>query len=54
MVRFAKGDILVCEVKTVQMQSMDGLKTEHTVLRVIEHRQAPTQITLPFVSEERE
>ena len=48
MIRFAKGDILLCEVKTVQTQSIDGLKTEHSVLRVIEHRQAPTQITLPF------
>jgi hypothetical protein len=48
MIRFAKGDIMICEVKTVQTQSIDGLKTEHTVLRVIEHRQAPTQITLPF------
>ncbi|MGH6838861.1 MAG: hypothetical protein ACREDT_08670 [Methylocella sp.] len=50
MIRFAKGDILICEVKTVQTQSIDGLKTEHTVLRVIEHRQAPTQIALPFHS----
>lgn len=48
MIRFAKGDILICEVKTVQTQSIDGLKTEHTVMRVIEHRQAPTQIALPF------
>jgi hypothetical protein len=48
LVRFAKGDILLCEVRTVQSQSRDGLKTEHTVLKVIEHRPAPTQIGLPF------
>ncbi|MCI0663522.1 MAG: hypothetical protein L0220_20865, partial [Acidobacteria bacterium] len=38
MIRFSKGDILMCEVKMVQTQSIDGLKTEYTVLRVIEHR----------------
>jgi hypothetical protein len=48
LVRFAKGDILVCDVKTVQEQTSEGLKTEHTVIRVLEHRQAPTQISLPF------
>lgn len=53
MIRFAKGDILICEVKTVQTQSIDGLKTEHTVMRVIEHRQAPTQIALPFDNRQR-
>ena len=50
MVRFAKGDILVCEVRTIQSQSADGLKTEHTVLKVIEHRVAPDQIPLPFTA----
>jgi hypothetical protein len=48
LVRFAKGDILICEVRTIQSQSRDGLKTEHSVLRVIEHRPAPTQVPLPF------
>jgi hypothetical protein len=33
LVRFAKGDILICEVRTVQFQGRDGLKTEHSVLR---------------------
>lgn len=50
MVRFAKGDILVCEVRTIQTQDVDGLKTEHTVLKVIEHRPAPDQIPLPFTA----
>ena len=48
MVRFAKGDILICEVRTIQSQSADGLKTEHIVLRVVEHKLAPDQIPLPF------
>ncbi len=50
LVRFAKGDVLICEVRSVQTQARDGLRTEHSVLRVIEHRPAPTQIPLPFVS----
>lgn len=48
MVRFAKGDILLCEIETVQTQGPEGLKTEHTVLHVIEHKPAPDQIPLPF------
>jgi hypothetical protein len=48
LVRFAKGDVLICEVRTIQSQGRDGLKTEHSVLRVIEHRPAPTQVPLPF------
>jgi hypothetical protein len=48
MLRFAKGDILICDVRTVQTQSKDGLKTEHTVLRVLEHKAAPVQFPLPF------
>lgn len=46
--RFAKGDVLICLVRTVQMQTAEGLKTEHTVLRVEEHRPAPTQFIIPF------
>jgi hypothetical protein len=46
--RFAKGDVLICEVRTIQMQGREGLKTEHSVLKVIEHKPAPAQIALPF------
>lgn len=46
--RFAKGDVLVCDVRTVQTQGRDGLRTEHTVMRVLEHKPAPTQATLIF------
>lgn len=46
--RFAKGDVLICTVRTVQKQTPDGLRTEHTVLRVDEHRPAPTQLSISF------
>ena len=49
--RFAKGDLLICEVRTIQTQGKDGLKTEHNVLKVVEHRPAPIQISLPFEDE---
>jgi hypothetical protein len=45
-VRFAKSDVLICEVRTVQKQTAEGLKTEHFVQRVLEYRSAPTQIDL--------
>lgn len=48
LARFAKGDILICSVRTIQKQSAEGLKTEHTVLRVEEHRPAPTQLSIAF------
>jgi len=48
LIRFAKGDILVCEVRTIQKQTIDGLKADHIVLRVEEHKQAQAQISLPF------
>lgn len=48
LARFAKGDVLICQVRTIQKQTPEGLKTEHTVLQVIEHRPAPTQMTINF------
>ncbi|QCI65614.1 hypothetical protein [Phreatobacter stygius] len=48
LARFAKGDVLICQVRTVQKQTPEGLKTEHTVLQVIEHRPAPTQMAIAF------
>lgn len=52
LIRFAKGDVLLCEVRTVQTQSEAGLKTEHAITRVIEHIPAPTQIPITFTSPE--
>lgn len=47
-VSFSKGDILICDVRVVQKQTDIGLKTEYTVIRVIEHRTGARQLPLPF------
>ncbi|MDA8095304.1 MAG: hypothetical protein M0T84_15630 [Betaproteobacteria bacterium] len=46
--RFAKGDILKAETRISQWQTTEGLKTEYTILRVIEHRPGVPQIHLPI------
>lgn len=46
LIRFAKSDILVCEVRTVQTETRTGLRTEHTIIRVVDYRPAPSQIDL--------
>lgn len=48
-VRFAKGDVLVCEVRFMQKQTTKGLVTEHRVIKVKRHIPAPRQ--LPLLSE---
>jgi hypothetical protein len=47
-ISFSKGDILLCDVKVIQKQTDQGLKTEYTVIRVLEHRPAVRQLPLPF------
>ena len=37
---FAKGDVLVCDLRTIQWQIEDGVKSEYEVVRVVAHRQA--------------
>lgn len=51
-ISFSKGDILICDVRVVQKQTESGLKTEYTIVRVVEHRAAARQIPLPFESPE--
>lgn len=46
--RFAKGDILKAETRVTQWQTADGLRTEYTILRVLEHRMGAEQIGLPL------
>lgn len=46
LISFAKGDILICDVKTIQYRTDVGLKTEHQVLKVIEHKTAARQLRL--------
>lgn len=43
---FSKGDILICKVKAIQLRTETGLKTEYTVLKVIEHKTASRQLVL--------
>ncbi len=43
---FAKGDVLVCELTTRQWRTMDGVKTEYAVNKVIEHQHAYRQVPL--------
>jgi hypothetical protein len=37
---FAKGDILICDLRTVQWQVEGGIKTEYEVVKVVNHRPA--------------
>ena len=39
-VAFAKGDVLVCDLRTIQWQVQDGVKSEYEVVRVVDHRHA--------------
>ena len=39
-VAFAKGDVLVCDLRTIQWQVEDGVKSQYEVVRVVTHRQA--------------
>lgn len=40
LVAFAKGDLLVCDLRTRQWQIQDGVKSEYEVVRVVQHRRA--------------
>ena len=43
---FAKGDVLVCDMRTVQWQTIQGLKTEYEIVSVNRHLPA-RQLSLP-------
>jgi hypothetical protein len=45
-IRFAKGDVLICEVIVEQIQTSAGLRTNYTVTKVIEHRPALRQLDI--------
>lgn len=46
-VAFAKGDVLVCDLRTIQWQVQDGIKTEYEVVQVVSHRPA-RQLSFDF------
>ena len=50
LISFAKGDILICKVETIQRRVGTDLKAEYSVLEVIEHKPAARQLDLPIVS----
>jgi hypothetical protein len=52
LISFAKGDILICDVRVTQKQTDQGLKTEYIVIKVVEHRPAARQLALPFLEPE--
>lgn len=39
-VAFAKGDVLLCDLRTIQWQVQDGIRTEYEVMKVVSHRPA--------------
>lgn len=45
-ISFSKGDVLLCDVRVKQTQTSNGLRTEYTVERVIEHKLAARQLSL--------
>jgi len=45
-ISFTKGDILICTIRTKQWQTDNGLKTEHEVIKIEEHRSALKQLSL--------
>lgn len=47
-VLFAKDDILVCRVRETQTHGIGGLKTASRIVKVIDHRRAPSQTELNF------
>ncbi|MCX8017071.1 MAG: hypothetical protein N2690_04100 [Rhodocyclaceae bacterium] len=46
--RFAKGDILAAQTRVTQRQTSEGLRTDYTIMRVLEHRMGAEQIHLPL------
>ena len=44
--RFGKADIFHARVRTVQMRTQDGLRTEHAIVQVVEHILGGVQQTL--------
>ena len=39
-IAFAKGDVLICDLRSIQWQVEEGVKSEYEVIRVVSHRPA--------------
>ena len=42
-IRFAKGDLLICDVVERSRRTSNGFKSEYEIMKVIEHRPAPSR-----------
>lgn len=51
---FSKGDILRCQVRVRQWQTSPGLRTDYSVIKVLEHIPAARNLPLPFVDADHE
>lgn len=51
-VSFTKGDILKVQMHSKSTRSSGGLKTQHRILRVLDHKRSPQQASLPPASGE--
>ena len=45
-ISFAKNDYLICQVRERQFNTLNGLKKERTIIKVIEHKPAARQLSL--------
>ncbi|MEX0962580.1 MAG: hypothetical protein WDZ52_00870 [Pseudohongiellaceae bacterium] len=50
-VSFRKSDVLICMVEDVSTRDENGLKTEHNILEVLEHKPAMTQLPMDIPDE---
>jgi len=51
-VSFRKSDVLICRVEDVSTRDENGLKTEHNILEVLEHKPAMTQIPMDIYTKD--
>ena len=45
-ISFSKGDILICDVRVIQKQTDQGLRTEYAMEKVVNHRSVARQLPL--------
>lgn len=53
VIRFAKGDVLICEIEFTQKQGAKGLVTENIVKKVKRHIPAPRQLDFPLEGDDQ-
>lgn len=49
---FAKGDIITALIREKQKITKDGIKTDRTIMKVLDHQSAVRQLRLPIVGQE--